>query len=69
MNIVNEIEDQFNPIVIALNIKINDLISTLDKEQLEKYQNTIKEKKEEVKNKLSESLTDDQLLSILNQLE
>ena len=69
MNIVNEIEDQFNPIVIALNIKINALISTLDKEQLEKYQNTIKEKKEEVKNKLSESLTNDQLLSILNQLE
>lgn len=69
MNIVNEIEDQFNPIVIALNIKINALISTLDKEQLEKYQNTIKVKKEEVKNKLSESLTDDQLLSILNQLE
>ena len=69
MNILNEIEDQFNPIVIALNFKIDALISTLDKEQLEKYQNTINEKKEEVKSKLSESLTDDQLLSILNQLE
>jgi predicted nucleic acid-binding protein len=69
MNILNEIEDQFNPIVIALNFKIDALISTLDKEQLEKYQNTINKKKEEVKSKLSESLTDDQLLSILNQLE
>ncbi|WP_372745290.1 hypothetical protein [Lutibacter sp.] len=69
MNIVNEIEDQFNPIIIALNIKIDTLISTLNKEQLEKYQNAIKEKKEEIKSKLSESLTGDQLVSILNQLK
>lgn len=69
MNIFNEIEDQFNPIVFALNFKIDALISTLDKDQLEKYQNTLNKKKEEVKNKLSESLTNDQLLSILNQMK
>lgn len=69
MNIFNEIEDQFNPIVFALNFKIDALISTLDKDQLEKYQNTLNKKKEEVKSKLSESLTNDQLLSILNQMK
>tara|TARA_R110002096_G_scaffold432215_1_gene648541 strand:+ start:1706 stop:1915 length:210 start_codon:yes stop_codon:yes gene_type:complete len=69
MNILNEIEDQFNPIVFALNFKIDALISTLDKEQLEKYQNTINEKKEEVKSKLSEHLTPDQISSILIQLK
>lgn len=69
MNILNKIEDQFNPVIIALNYKIDALISTLDKDQLGKYQNTINEKKEEVKSKLSERLTNEQLLSILNQLE
>lgn len=69
MNILNQIEDQFNPIVIALNFKIDALIYTLNKEQKEKYQNTINEKKEEVKSKLSEHLTTDQLSSVLNQLE
>tara|TARA_R110002096_G_scaffold178763_1_gene355714 strand:- start:77 stop:286 length:210 start_codon:yes stop_codon:yes gene_type:complete len=69
MNILNEIEDQFNPIVIALNCKIDALISTLNKEQLQTYQNTINQKKDEVKSKLSESLTDDQLSSILNQMK
>lgn len=69
MNILKEIEDQFNPIVFALNFKIDALISTLNKEQLETYQNTLNEKKEEVKSKLSERLTARQLSSILNQMK
>jgi hypothetical protein len=69
MNLIDEIEDQFNPIVFALNFKIDALISTLNEDQLVKYQNTISDKKEEVKSKLSEHLTTDQLSSILKQLE
>lgn len=69
MNLIDEIEDQFNPVVIALNVKIDALISTLNEDQLVKYQNTINDKKEEVKSKLSEYLTTDQLSSILKQLE
>jgi hypothetical protein len=68
MNLLEEIEDQFNPIVFALNFKIDALISALSKEQVLIYQQTLNEKKEEVRSKLSEHLTPDQLSSILIQL-
>ncbi|HEX9600133.1 MAG TPA: hypothetical protein VF985_01455 [Mariniflexile sp.] len=69
MNILEEIENQFNPIVFALNFKIDALISTLNKEQLDIYQQTLNEKKEEVKSKLNGLLTTDQLDSILTQMK
>ena len=69
MNIIDEIENQFNPVIIALNFKIEALISTLGKNQLETYENEINNKRKYVKNKLNEVLTDEQLASILSQLE
>lgn len=69
MNILEEIENQFNPIVFALNFKIDALISTLNNEQLDIYRHTLNEKKEEVKNKFNSLLTTDQLDSILTQMK
>lgn len=69
MNIEEQLESQLNPIIIGLNFKINALISVLSKEQLSSYKTEIDRKKQFIRMKLSDSLTEEQLHSILEHLD
>lgn len=67
--LINEIENQMNPIIIGLNFKLDALISVLDNEQLKQYKAELNKKKKEVTEKLSSRLTKEQLHSILQHLD
>ena len=69
MNIEEQLENQLNPIIIGLNLKIDALISVLSKEQLSSYKTEIDHKKQFIRMKLSERLTEEQLHSILVHLD